>query len=221
MKQKNYTGRTWTTLKNIISKRALKMQWKEKDHWWEIYAVERDITYKCILPKYLSAQAGDIKVKNITTVQTNEEDFIDNFKDVTNIAVVITEEEGDQSIVDKYFEHDSVPKQGGTEVAIYDVPAGETWSIQGFGGSSNNNSCEVQLSATLDGGTTWGHPWDSEADKIRAIHLDKGVVGNMQFANPLKFTGDNGNVKIRLSLKNYNNTITAEIDGWFNGYKES
>lgn len=221
MKTKNYVGRTWSAMKALTNARGLKLQYKEKDHWWEVYCVEKDMTYKTILPKYSSAQSGVIRVRNLSGVQANEQEFINDYKDDANSPVVRTEEMGDQSLLDKYFEHDEVPKQGGTEVRDFTVPDGETWAIQGFGGSSNNNSCEVQLLASSDGGTTWGHPWDDEANKIRAIHLDKGVVGNLQFANPLKFRGTNGQTMVRLALKNYNGTITAEVDGWFNGYKEN
>ena len=220
MKTKNYIGRSWSAMKAIVNARSLKLQYKEKEHWWEVYCVEKGITYKTILPKYTSAQAGTIRVKNISGVQTNEQEFIDDYKDTANSPVVRTEEQGGESIVDKYFEHDAVPTRG-FEERVYDIPDGETWAIQGFGGSSNNNSCEVQLLASNDGGTTWGHPWDEDADKIRAIHLDKGVVGNLQFANPLKFKGSNSQIKVKITLKNYNATITAEIDGWFNGFKET
>jgi len=218
MNKKTYEGRTWEELKNLISVRNLKLQYKEKNHWWELYCTEKNIIYKCILPKASSVLSKMIIARSGNT-EDNEQDFLNNYKDVSNKPVVFSEEEG-MAILDRYFEHDSVPKLGGVESRIYDVPDGVTWAIQEFGGSSNNNSCEVQLLASLDGGNTWGHPWDENAEKIRAIHLDKGVVGSVRFANPLKFTGDNGNVKLKISLKNYNTTITAEVDGWINGFKE-
>lgn len=122
-----------------------------------------------------------------------------------------------EKVLDKYYEEDEVPIRGSKERIII-IPDGEMWNIQIFGGSSNNNSCEAQIMSSNDGGVTWGNPWDSEAQKIRAIHLDKGVVGTCIFKNPLKFKGSGTDVRIKLVFKNYNTTITAEIDCWFNGY---
>lgn len=120
--------------------------------------------------------------------------------------------------LDKYYEADNIPEAttgAGVKYKDFPIPADEVWTLDSFGGSSNQNSTEVELLYSQDNGATWINPYDSGATKIRCLHLQQGNVSKV-FLNGLDFEGGAQTI-LRVSCKNYNYQSEAEIATWFYG----